>query len=218
MSKFQKLSVDEKITHVENRFNNVKSSEDIMSLLSVFNIESNYLDEGLNTVAKARTASQSQQKEYTEQYNATNERDYKLEEVEEAYKQTEGIALIVMANNNLDSSLKIGTPLPAKIDARIERLRSFYDGVIADERLVSLMSRFNKGIEVLQTENKKVTELMAIQAKQQKEMGEAQYSTQQRNDAIEEMVAKDRELTSLLKLALGKRNDLLEVAGLFVRN
>ncbi|MBS2209824.1 hypothetical protein KEM09_00305 [Carboxylicivirga mesophila] len=218
MSNFQKLSVDEKITDVEKRFNNVKSSKEIMSLLTVFNIDAAYLDEGLQTVTNARDASNTQKKEYSEQYNATNERDSKLDEVEEIYKKTEGIARIVLANNDLNTSLKIGLPLPAKINAGIERMRSFYDGVLGDEQLLTLMGRYNRGAEVLQAEQARVIELIELQARQQKETGEAQRATQLRNDAVEQMIARNRELIALLKLALGKRNDLLEVAGLFVRN
>ncbi len=218
MKSFSKLSIDEKIALAEMHAQNTLANPEIMSMVGNFNINPEYVNETLGFITDARTLNQQQKQEYSEQYTATSQRDEKLDLVESTYDATEGIARLVLANSDFKTALKIGIPLPSAINAKIERMRTFYDGVLNDTNLLPLMARFNKGAEALEAEKAEVEVLAAMQQQQQKEKGEAQVATQKRNEAMEKMIARDRELTTLLKIALGKRNDLLETVGLFVRS
>ncbi len=218
MESFSKLSIDEQISAVESKAKNILATTVILQSLSQFNITEEYIVETLTFALTARAKSDAQKKEYGEQFTATNQRNAKLKEVELAYDATQQIARMVMVNANFDTALKIGIPLPSRISAKIERIRSFYRGIINDANLMPLLGRFNKTTEVLQAELQEVEALAHIQQQQHKEMGEAQAATQERNEAVEIMIERNQELTTLLKIALGKRNDLLESVGIFVRS
>lgn len=218
MRSLSKLSIDEKIAAVENRFTIVKNHPGIMSHLTRFNIDEIYFTHGLSLVNIARDANNKQKTEYSEQYQATNERDLKLDEIEEEYQLTAGIAKLALKNDSIISGLKLNIDLPYRIGAKIERIRSFYSGILDNLDHVTAMNRFGKEQEALEAEQAEVEVLATIHQKQQKEKGEAQYATQVRDEAVEKMLEKDYEFQSLLKLALGKHNDLLEAAGLFVRS
>ncbi|WP_075591195.1 hypothetical protein [Labilibacter marinus] len=218
MKSFSKLTIDEKISSVETKAKNSLANPEILEKLSLFNVNEEYVAQTLTCALTARSASQQQEKEYSEKLTATDRRDAALEEVELIYDDTMQLARMVMVNANFDTALKIGIQLPAAIGKKIERLRSFYAGITTDVNLLPLLTRFNRGIEVLQTEQQKVEELAELQRLQVQEKGEAQAATQERNEALEVMIERNREFTTLLKIALGKRNDLLESVGIFVRS
>ena len=218
MTSLSKLSVDEKITTIETRFNNTLKNSEISNLISRFNINQAYLEGGLQLSHEARSASNKQKKEYSEQYNATNQRDLKLDNVIESYNESVSIASLVTSTANIKSALPLTIHLPDAIGAKMEQIRTFYEVILNEPQIMELMSRFNKSQAVLEQEKAELDELYTLQQKQVMETGEAQQATQLRNQAVEKMLARDKELVTILKLALGKRNDLLESVGLFNRS
>ena len=218
MKSFSKLSVDEKVSAVETRLKNALAHPDIMAGLAAFGIDNTYVDSALLLVEEARQKSEVQKKEYSEQYEATNRFHQKLDEVEGAYNQTTGIAGLVFDDESTASALKLNTPLPGAVDKKIERMRSFYSTLLLKEEYSTALARFLRTVEMLTAEKNGVEELAALRQAQTKETGEAQLATQARNKSLEQLSAKDREFCKLLKLAFGTRNELLEVAGIFVRS
>ena len=218
MKSFSKLSVDEKISIVETRLKNALGNSEIMSGLAAFGIDNAYVDSALLLVEEARQKSETQKIEYAGQYEATNQVHKKLDEVEEVYSKTMGVAGLVFEDESTASALKLHIPLPRAVDKRIERIRSFYSTLLVKEEYTAALARFLRTVEMLTAEKNAVEELAALRQAQTKETGEAQLATQARNTAIEQLIAKDREFSKLLKLAFGTRNELLEVAGIFVRS
>ena len=218
MTSFSKLSVDEKVSAIETRFKNAQENPEIMAGVATFGIDNVYTEEGITLAGAARQKSDIQKKEYAEQFEATNLLHKKLDEVTAKHYQTAKLADLVFDDESTINALKLHVALPDAVDKQIERIRSFYSILLSNEGYTVPLARYLRTVEMLTAEKDEVEAVAALRQSQTKETGEAQRATQERNEAIQQLISKDREFSTILKLAIGKRNDLLEIVGLFVRS
>ena len=97
-----------------------------------------------------------------------------------------------------------------------EQARHFYTALLADTEAQAQLARYRVTLEGLQAAQAQVESTFALKTAQEKEKGEAQESTQQRDAAIEALEEWLSDFKVVAKIALEDTPQLLEVMKLGV--
>jgi hypothetical protein len=99
------------------------------------------------------------------------------------------------------------------MDGKIDQATRFYEALLADERLVKAMNRFRISREELQEGRALVEQVKILMGKRMAEAGEAEQSTQDRNQVFNDLDDWWDDFIAVMKIELEDKPQLLEKLG-----
>jgi hypothetical protein len=198
---------------------NSMSDQEIKTLLLEYNYDDSRLNEGLELRNQAEEVYQNQKKEYREQYVASQELDQTAKEADPLYN--EHVDLTILAFRHEPTKL-----VDLGLDKKRERTFSawltqaieFYKIVINDETVIEKLSRYKLTIEKLEKGRQLIIEVELANNRQEKEKGEAQDATKERDKIMAQLEDWIYEFTVICRYALKSKPQLLEKLGIKVKS
>lgn len=196
---------------------NAQQQASIAAALALLGYDEAAIQEGVALLNAARDLYDAQIKEYGEQHAATQEFNTVWGEADKAYAAHRKLAKLAFKTDpQRQTDLHLNDRKPEAFSTWYEQARHFYTAVLADTEAQTQLARFRVTLEALQAAQAQVEQTLALKTAQEKEKGEAQDATQQRDAAI---VALDEWLADfkvVARIALEDQPQLLEALGLGV--
>ncbi len=192
-------------------FDNSQSNPDIAAALDAFGYDAAAIKEGQALLNTARSLYDAQIKEYGEQHAATQaflEASKQADKTYAAHRRLAKIAFKKDAQRKTDFHLN--ERKPQAFNPWYDQARHFYTALLADTEAQTKLARYKITLEVLQAAQSQVEQTFALNSAQEREKGEAQDTTQQRNVAIEALDEWLSEFKVIARIALEDSRQLLE--------
>ncbi len=210
------VSVEALLAKMKLAFTNAKEPE-ILSELETVGITEAQLTAYLQEVEQLEILNQSQQKEYGEQYNATDAFDKKMAEIDELFTRHRNLAKIAFKKNRQAyTTLGIDEPKKRAYAAWVQQVKNFYAQILANADFKTIAAGINIKDAVITAQQNALVELSNLKESQKKESGEAQKATEIRDHAVDALYPKYSDLVEYAKV-LFKDNQTLEKLGIVVK-
>lgn len=210
------VSVQELLAKMKLAFTNAKQPE-ILAELETVGITDVLLTAYLQEVEQLEILNQSQQKEYGEQYNATDAFDKKMAEIDELFTRHRNLAKIAFKKNRQAyTTLGIDEPKKRSYAAWLQQVKNFYAQILANADFKTIAAGINIKDAVITAQQNALVELSTLKESQKKESGEAQKATEVRDEALDELYPKYRDLVDYARV-LFKDDQTLEKLGIIVK-
>ena len=212
-----KVSIDERLTTAQVAIDNALSDEPIKELLVPFGYDDAKLNEGKALLEQTVTLNQKQDKEYGEQFAATQELHSLQTTAHKQYMDAVALARIKFRDDvKAWQALGLNGKRKVSLSGWVEQATKFYTNLIADSDLVTAMSGYGYTAEKLQAELDQVKTVPDANANQSREMGEAQAATKERDASLDDLDQWMSDFKTVAKIALKDHDQWIEKLGLAV--
>ena len=163
---------------------------------------------------------ENQQKEYAEQRAKTTELNVKTEQVDADYKRLRQFCKFAFEGDPATwNELQLGNPIPDAFPQWHAHLSHFYNLFLADPNTATPILPFGYTVESLTAQKDALMALKTIQQEREREVGDAQRATKERDAKFEELNIFCKKLSRLLRLLfVGDDAQYLEKVGLLARS
>lgn len=210
------ISAAELVAQMKLAFGNAKEPE-ILSELQSVGITETHLNDYLQKIEHLESLNAAQRKEYGEQYDSTEKFDKKFEEIDALFMRHRNLAKIAFKNDRLAyTTLGINEPKKRAYAAWYLQVKNFYVQLIANADFKTKAAGINITDEVVAGQQEALQQIAVLKETQKKETGEAQKATETRDEALDELYPKYRDLVDYAKV-LFKDNQTLEKLGIVVK-
>lgn len=164
--------------------NHAKADKEIMSRLSAYGFDETDIGTGLDLMIAAEDAAQTQETEYGQQYQATENFEKGREAAEEVYGDSLLIARRMFKDDPAaESTLKLGGRRKRAVAEWLNQARAFYKGLLNNPDWLAKMRGYTD--ERLRQELALVDQVEELDRVQEKETGEARGATDTRDKAVD---------------------------------
>ena len=164
---------------------NAQEHSEISAALDAFGYDAAALAEGQALLDTARGLYDAQIREYGEQHAATQTLDDATKAADKVYAAHRRLAKIAFKGDaQRKTDLHLNERKPEAFNPWYEQARHFYTALLADADAQTQLARYKVTLESIQTAQAQVEQVMSLKNTQEKEKGEAQEATQQRDAAI----------------------------------
>jgi hypothetical protein len=216
---FRDRSNDEILNICRTAIENSLSSSEILTAVARFGYDEPALQHGRDLLQDATTRHQRQVKEYNEQYAATRAYEEAFQAAHEQYMQYVKVSRVVF-KNNMDSYQQLGLFGDRKrnFPKWITQVRQYYTEALDTPAIQTELAKWGITTERLQGGQQLIENTVEAQNKQQKESGEAQQATQERDVAIDALYSWTDDYLTIAEIALQDKPQLLEQLGIVVKS
>lgn len=194
---------------------NAREQMEIAAALDAFGYDAIALQEGQVLFDAASSLHDAQIKEYGEQHAATQAFKDACDQADKAYAAHRRLAKIAFKSDaQRQTDLHLNDRKPQVYNPWYEQARHFYTALLADTEAQTQIARYKVTLEALQAAQAQVAQTMTLKNAQEKEKGEAQEATQQRNAAIEAPDEWLADFKVVARIALEDSPQLLEALNL----
>lgn len=173
----------------------------IKTMIEPFGYTTEKLDEGKSLFAEVETLAETQRKEYAEQYNATSLFVEKRQEAEDKVNAMRKYTKFALRNISEANNILIHTKtLPKAFADWQQTIKSYYERLIEHPDWISLLAPFGITAEIITDNIVAIAELKNLQETQQRETGDAQRATQERNAKFADLQVWYGDLRELAKI------------------
>ncbi|MFT6856667.1 MAG: vacuolar-type H+-ATPase subunit I/STV1 [Cyclobacteriaceae bacterium] len=163
----------------------------------------------------AQAAQNKQKQEYGEQFSATDALDTAMSAANQVYMRHVKVARIALrGQRGAAEALQLTGRRQQSYSGWIKQASIFYTNALIDEGVKTALSSFGITEQALQEGQDNVNDVQAKLAAQLKEKGEAQASTQERDQALEDLLDWMSDFVAIARIALENDAQLLEVLGI----
>lgn len=160
----------------------------------------------------------AQNKEYGDQIAATAELYDLWETAHRQYMKTLKIARIAFEDHpKADRAVMLFGKRKESLSGWLAQAQIFYANILNDADLMDSLAEYGYTIEKIQQESALLNQVAVKNQQQKKEMGEAQASTQARDEKIDELAKWISNLRAVAKVALADDPQQLEKLGILAR-
>jgi len=214
-----KESIDERLLTAQVRVDNTLNDPEILSRVSEFGYNADRMTEGKALQVKAAQLHQKQMTEYGEQYQASSAVKAKWEEAEKPYMVYLETARVPFKREPaIMVKLGLAGDRKTSFSGWLTQARQFYTNALNDSEVLAKLGQFGITEAKLQAGQQLLDELEAANTDQEKEKGEAQQATADRDVALDEMDDWVSDYTAIARIALADKPQLLEKLGIVVRS
>lgn len=194
---------------------NAQGQPEIAAALEAFGYDATVLQEGQALLDTARSLYDAQIKEYGEQYAATQAFETACLQADKAYTAHRRLASIAFkADVQRRADLHLNDRKPNAYAPWYEQARHFYTALLADTEAQTQLAKFKVTPEALQATLAQVEQTSTLKSAQEKEKGEAQNKTKQRDAAIAALEDWLADFKVVARVALQDTPQLLEALDL----
>jgi hypothetical protein len=196
----------------------VRDDTFIKERVLAYNFDDSRIQESVDIYNRAEQAESTKTREFGEQLEAKAQSDMRLEEAEAiSRKHSDFLGLALRDEIDKQNKLFLNAQLRSrKLADWFKYVLEFYNRVLEDEDVVTRVGRYGITKENLEEGKQKIIAAQEAKNRHEKEMGEAQDSTLQRDAAFEKLYYVVEELEVICKYALEDRPQLLEKLGINV--
>ncbi|SNS84027.1 hypothetical protein SAMN05421640_1466 [Ekhidna lutea] len=208
-------TIDAKLLSAQVAIDNALSNETIKAAVALFGYSETKLLAGKSLLDEAQNKQANQKKEYGEQFAATDELDQAVTEANQVYMRHVKVARIALNGmRGATEALQLAGRRKQSYSGWIKQCNIFYTNALGDTAIKAKLADFGIDEAVLQEAQTKVRDVEARLAAQLKEKGEAQESTQQRDEALEALLDWTSDFVAIARIALESDPQLLEILGI----
>ncbi len=207
-------TIDEKLLEAQVAITNAADPE-IAQPLALFGYDADRIAEGQALYETANDLHQKQGREYGDQFAATDTLQKKLEEAKATYMRHVKIARIALKNERgIMQTLDLEGRRKFTLAGFISQARQFYTNALGDNTVIEKMLKFGIASEQLEAGKALVDATEAAKAAREKERGEAQQATVDRDEAMEALAEWLSDFFAIARIALEDKPQLLEKLGI----
>ncbi|MBD3276610.1 MAG: hypothetical protein GF372_14945 [Candidatus Marinimicrobia bacterium] len=216
---FRNRSIDEILNICRTAIENSLSSPDIQTAVARFGYDEPTLQHGKDLLEDATSRHQRQVKEYNEQYAATREYEEAFQAAHDQYMQFVQMSRVVF-KNNMDSyqQLRLFGERKRNFPEWITQVRQYYTEALDTPAIQTELAKWGITMERLQGGQQLMEKTVDAQNRQQKESGEAQQATQERDVSIDALYSWTDDYLTIAEIALKDKPQRLEQLGIVVKS
>ena len=194
---------------------NVQEQPQIAAALDALGYDAAAMQVLQSLLDTAVSLSDTQIKEYGEQHAATQAFNASFEQADKAYAAHRKLAKIAFKTDaQRQTDLHLNDRKPQLFTPWYEQARHFYTALLADTAAQTQLAKYKITLEALQAAQAEVEQTMTMKTSQEREKGEAQAATQERNVAIAALDEWVADFKVVARIALEDNPQLLEALGL----
>lgn len=207
--------IDELITKAGLAINNSLKYDDLQQMLAVFGYTAEKLGEGKALLESAVTLNILHQKEYGEQYQATDDLRVKSEEARTPYITFIKIARVAFAREpGAWTALGLSGERKESYSGLLAQFNQFYTNLKSNQAWLAKMASFGITTEKLDAGDALVKEVEEAMNRQKVETGEAQEATRLRDEAADTLQEWYSDFIAIARIALEDKPQYLEMLGI----
>jgi len=194
---------------------NAQANPDIAAALDALGYDAAAIQAGQNLLTTAQTLYDAQIKEYGEQHAATQAFLEAFSQADKSYTTIRRLAAVVFKGDaQHQTDLRLSERKPQVFNPWYQQARHFYATLLADAAAQTQLARYKITPASLQAAQSQAEQAMALNSVQEQEKGEAQNTTQHRDEAIEALDDWLSDFKTVAKIALEDTPQLLEALNL----
>ncbi|GET29350.1 hypothetical protein [Prolixibacter sp. SD074] len=198
---------------------NAADDAEIQSRLENYGYTPEKFDQGKALWQQTDQAGKQQSKELNEQTTATNSLNETREKAEDDLKRAKKIARVAFdGNKEAFNALNLDELNIYRFEDWLNDAEKFYANLLGNTQWAETMQTYSYTNEKLTAQQQEVDSLKSLQQAQQREMGEAQQSTQTKWKLHSQLKKWCNQLTELSKIEFEDDAQLLEKLGILVRS
>jgi hypothetical protein len=194
---------------------NSLNDAEVQTYLAQYGYDSARLNQGKTLLAAAQQLHQKQTVEYGEQFAATTALQSAWDRANAEYMRCVKVARVALkSDRGAHQKLDLDGKRKVSISGWIVQAKQFYTNALADAAVLAKLAEFGITQEKLQAGQQLVNTVETANAAQEKEKGEAQQATLERDAALESLDDWLSDFTAIARVALEEKPQLLETLGI----
>ena len=183
-----KKSIAQRLFEAERAINNSLKTPEILTTVTLFGYNQLRIEEARTVYEVARALTELQEKEYGDQYEATQQVKDAWEKAAVAYSAALKIARVAFRGQKAAAgSLQLAGTRKQSLSGWLKQARSFYGNLLKDPALVAIMAAYSYDQTKLEAEAALVQAVSDASDAQDTERGQAQAATLARDAKLDEL-------------------------------
>ncbi len=200
-------------------FTNLSQVAEIQTQMADYGYDETAINEGKALYEKAKNLYDVRQTESTEAKQAYDVFANAFEQLQEQYKKHRKKAKVaLLKKTNLYEPFHLKKRIPQAYLKFMQEAEIFYVQMQNNEEAKPLLARFKLNEEIATAQLDAIETVAELRAKYEKEKGESQQATKNKNKAFEDIAEWIREFFTVAEIALEDHPQLLESIGKFVKS
>jgi hypothetical protein len=209
-----KRSIDERLLAAQVAIDNALGDAPILAALAAFGYDAARLGAGRALYEDALALVNAQKAEYGDQYEASAAVRAAWDAADAAYSASLKVARVALQDDpKAHAALMLGGARKQSLSGWIEQATAFYTNLLGDAGLMAAMAAFGYTQAKLEAEQALVQAVVAANLAQEKEKGEAQDATKQRDAKLDALDAWMSDFKAIAQVALEENAQWLEKLG-----
>ncbi len=211
-----KKSIDQRLLEAKVTIENALSDSEILGLVTPFGYDEARLIAAKTARDNAEMLHQKQKTEYGEQHAATGILEQGQAQANKEYMRCVKLGRVGLKDNT-GALLKLGLVGRRKEDIAgwLIQVKQFYSNALADPAIIADLAKVGVLQERLEAGQQLYEAVEAAKLTQEKERGDAQQATLDRNNAVAAVAEWKADFTVIARVALEDKPQLLEKLGIF---
>ncbi len=214
-----KQSIAEILLAAQVAIDNAISDREIRNMLLPFGYNDVKLNTGKALLDRANELQQKQQKEYGDQFKATAIVNEAREKADVEYMRFVKVARVAMKSDyGFYKQLALNGDRKRSLSGWIAQAKQFYLNALSDDAVLAKMAAYGMTKEKMEAGKLLLEGVEYANAEQQKEVGEAQQATLERDNAVDNLCEWLSEFVAIARIALEEKPQYLEKLGILERS
>ncbi len=200
-------------------FANLSEVADIQAEMAEYGYDETAINEGKALYEKAQTLYEKRQTESTEEKQAYDKFAEAFEQLQEQYRKDRKKAKVALLKHTaLYEPFHLKKRVPQAYLKFMQEAKVFYEQMQTNTEAKPLLNRFKLTEELATAQLTAIEKVTELRASYEKEKGESQQATKDKNKAFEDIAEWIRDFYAVAEIALEDHPQLLESIGKFVRS
>jgi hypothetical protein len=204
-----------KLHNMENGISGVQNNPEIQGLMSQYGYTPERVTEGLVKLDRVKQLTALHAEEYSEQYVATDKQKKSWTAIYAKYMITLKVVRVAFhCETGKLQDFRATGKRHRSLSGWLNDARILYTNLQQTSGAFGTMAQYGYTAERLQEEQQQVEEVAQLHSKQLEETGGAQQSTQDRDNAVDELCDWFSDFRAIVRIALYDKPQLLEGLGI----
>jgi len=209
------MTMEDRLLAAKVAVTNALADDEIKARLSLLGYNEERLNAGNDLLTKTESQYQKQKDEYSEQYQASENLQRAWANTKITFRMYATLARFLFRNDPTKmNTLGLLQGQSFKISDWILQARQFYNNAINDTEIQAKMAEYTVTSDRLQAALEEVSNLELMKINQEKEKGEAQRATQERDELFSQLDEYMYGLIQIARVVLHDKEQLLEKMGI----
>lgn len=212
---YSKLNLTQKLTFIEEAITIALNDTALSETLAQFGMTQDHLSNGLSLREQLGVLDQSQQAEFGKRVRMTSRVDELYERVSSALRKDRAIVLAVLRDTRgVDNQLGLKGRLRRSREGLLRQSRNFYNEVLADADLKTLLEPYNFTEETILERLIDVESFANVMMDQQVQRAESLIATRKREDAMAQLDSWTAQFLGIARQAFREDREQLTKLGI----
>ena len=211
----KKKSLADRMLAAQIAIDNAMSDVEIKSLIAAFGYDEARMNDGKGLLDAASQLQQVQQKEYGDQFQATDALNSLWAQADADYMRFIKIARVALKSEHaLFQKLALNGQRKKSFSGWMAQAKQFYLNALSDPAVIEKLGGYGVTQEKLEAGKTMLQQTEEANAIQKKEKGEAQQATLERDKALDDLEGWLSDFIAISRIALEDKPQLLEKLGI----